>query len=69
MNKKLIEFIKNEVPTANVVNALKSKKDEILKLHFSGYARHQIVKYLRFTYKLVTSRQTLSKFIKEELER
>lgn len=68
MNKKLIEFMQNEVPTANVINALKSKKDEILKLHSSGYATHQIVKYLKFTYKLVTSRQTLSKFIKEEIK-
>ena len=65
---KLKEFMKNELPSANVTNALRVKKDEIYELRNSGYAMHQIVKYLKVTYRLVTSRQTLSKFIKEEFQ-
>lgn len=66
---KLKEFMENELPIANITTALKAKKDEITELHQSGYAIHQIVKYLRVTYKLATSRQTLSKFIKEEIKK
>jgi hypothetical protein len=68
MNENIKKFMEKELPTANISNALKAKKDEIYELHISGYAVHQIVKYLKFTYKLVTSRQTLSKFIKEEIK-
>ena len=57
-----------ELPSSNVTNALKVKKEEIYELYKSGYAIHQIVKYLKITYKLVTSRQTVSKFIKEEIK-
>ena len=69
MNEKLLEFIEKEIPSKkSKVEILNNKKTEIFQLHNSGYAIHQIVKYLKFTYKLVTSRQTLSKFIKEEIK-
>ncbi len=44
------------------------KKEEIFELHNSGYAIQQIVEYLKVSYQLITSRQTLSNFIKKEKE-
>lgn len=67
MNENIKKFMEKEIPIASITNALKAKKDEIYELHISGYAVHQIVKYLKTTHKLITSRQTLSKFIKKEL--
>lgn len=66
---KLMEFMKKEIPNKkSKIEILKNKKEEIFKLHNSGYAIQQIVEYLKITYHLVTSRQTLSNFIKKEKE-
>ena len=66
--KQLMEFMENEIPSANLQLALQKFKDEIMELHSSGYAVHQIQKYLANTHILKTSRQTLSIFIKKEKE-
>lgn len=69
-NKKLLAFMEREIPSRkSKTEILNSKQSEILELHSAGYAIHQIVDYLKLTYKLITSRQTLSKFIKEELKK
>lgn len=56
---KLLEFMQKETPS-------KKSKEEIFELHNSGYAMQQIVEYLKVSYQLITSRQTLSNFIKKE---
>jgi hypothetical protein len=67
---KLIEFMQKQIPNRkSKIEILQYKKEEIFELHSSGYAIHQIVDYLKLTYKLITSRQTLAKFIKEELRK
>ncbi len=66
---KLKEFMENEIPSKkSTLSVLRTKKDEIYELHISGYAIHQIVRYLKITYQIITSRQTLSKFINEEIK-
>ncbi len=66
-NKKLLEFMEIEIPSKrSKTEILNRKKSEILQLYSSGYAIHQIADYLKIAYKLITSRQTLSKFIKEK---
>ncbi|CAM3985094.1 hypothetical protein [Arcobacter cloacae] len=67
---KLMEFMQKEIPSKkSKIEILQNKKEEILKLHNTGYAVQQIVNYLKITYQLITSRQTVSKFIKEELKK
>ncbi|MCT7616478.1 hypothetical protein N5U05_01855 [Aliarcobacter butzleri] len=68
-NKQLLEFMGNELPSANLQLALQRFKDEIMQLHNSGYAVHQITRYLQNTHDLKTSRQTLSIFIKKAKEK
>lgn len=68
-NKQLLEFMGNELPSANLHLALKRFENEIIELHNSGYAVHQITKYLHLTHNLKTSRQSLSKFMKEEIKK
>ena len=46
---QLAEFMENEIPSANIQLALKKFKDEIMELHNSGYAIHQIQRYLTNT--------------------
>lgn len=65
-NEKLLDFMKKELPSANIYLALKRFENEIFELHNSGYAIHQIVRYLKMTYDLKISRQTLSSYIKKE---
>ena len=65
MNEKLLEFMKKEVPSKKTkTEILKTKKEEIFQLYFSGYTAQQVVNYLKITYQLITSRQTICKFIK-----
>lgn len=68
-NKHLLEFMDKELPSASLKLALERFQDEILHLHNSGYAVHQITKYLHLTHNLKTSRQSLSKFMKEEIKK
>lgn len=65
-NSQLLEFMNNELPTANLQLSLKRYKVEILELKDSGYAIHQIQKYLANFHNLKISRQYLSLFIKNE---
>ena len=66
---KLLEFMEKEIPSKkSKIEILQNKKEEIFELHNSGYAIQQIVEYLKVSYHLVTSRQTLSNFIRKELE-
>lgn len=65
--EQLKEFMQKEIPGKKTkTDILKSKKEEIFYLHNSGYAVQQIVDYLKITYQLITSRQTISKFMKED---
>ncbi|MFW3399246.1 hypothetical protein [Aliarcobacter butzleri] len=67
---KLLEYMQKEIPSKkSKIKILQNKKEEIFELYNSGYAMHQIVEYLKITYRLITSRQTLSNFIKKELEK
>lgn len=69
-NKRLQIFMENEIPSKkNKFEILKNKQDEIFQLYHSGYAIHQIVEYLKITYKLIISRQTVSNYIKKELNK
>ena len=69
MKNKLLEFMEKEIPSKkSKIEILQNKKKEIFELHNSGYAIQQIVEYLKITYQLITSRQTLSNFIKKEKE-
>ena len=64
--KQLAEFMENEIPSANIQLALKKFKDEIMELHNSGYAIHQIQRYLTNTHNLKVARQTVGLYIKKE---
>lgn len=64
--KQLMEFMENEIPSANIQLALKKFKDEIMELHNSGYAVHQIQRYLETTHKLKVARQTVGLYIRKE---
>ena len=69
LENKLLEFMEKEIPSKkSKIEILQNKKEEIFELHNSGYAIQQIVEYLKVSYHLVTSRQTLSNFIRKELE-
>ena len=64
--KQLMEFMENEIPSANIQLALKKFKDEIMELHSSGYAIHQIQRYLTNIHSLKVARQTIGGFIRKE---
>ena len=64
--KQLIEFMESEIPSANIQLALKKFKDEIMELHNSGYAIHQIQRYLTNIHSLKVARQTIGGFIRKE---
>lgn len=64
---ELERFMKNEIPGKRIKKSiLKSKKNEIDTLYETGYTLQQIVEYLKVTYKITTSRQTVSKILKDE---
>ncbi len=64
---ELEKFMKNEIPGKRIKKSvLRSKKNEIDTLHETGYTLQQIVEYIKVTYKITTSRQTISKILKEE---
>lgn len=64
--KQLVEFMENEIPSANLQLALQKFREEIMELHNSGYAVHQIQRYLERTHKLKVARQTIGGFIRKE---
>ena len=65
--EQLKEIMQKENPRKKTkTDILRSKKEEIFYLHNSGYAVQQIVDYLKITYQLITSRQTISKFMRKE---
>lgn len=64
--KQLAEFMENEIPSANIQLALKKFKDEIMELHNSGYAIHQIQRYLTNTHNLKVASQTVGLYIRKE---
>ena len=61
--KQLAEFMENEIPSANIQLALKKFKDEIMELHNSGYAIHQIQRYLTNTIIPQNVKTTFSKIL------
>lgn len=64
---ELEKFMQNEIPGKRIKKSiLKNKKNEIDTLHETGYTLQQIVEYLKVTYKITTSRQTISKILKDE---
>ena len=65
MNKNIKNFMQNRAPGKRVkIFILKSKKNEIDTLREIGYTLQQIVEYIKVTYKITTSRQTISKILK-----
>ena len=62
--KQLLEFMDKELPSASLKLALERFQDEILHLHNSGYAVHQIQRYLEAIHSLKSSRQSIGLFIK-----
>ncbi len=64
--KKKIKNKENQNPCTNIQLALKKFKNEIMELHSSGYAIHQIQRYLTNTHNLKVARQTIGGFIRKE---
>lgn len=66
MNKNIKEWMQNETPRKRTKsNILLLKIEEIKILRKEGYSLQQIADYLKKTYKITTSRQTVSKIINE----
>lgn len=66
MNKNIKNFMQNEIPGKRIkTNVLSNKIEEINALRNEGYTLQQIVGFLKKTYKITTSRQTISKIIKK----
>jgi transposase len=67
MNKNIKNFMQNEIPGKRIkINILSNKIEEMNALRNEGYTLQQIVDFLKKTYKIKTSRQTVSKILKEE---
>jgi transposase len=67
MNKNIKNFMQNEIPGKRIkINILSNKIEEMNTLRNEGYTLQQIVDFLKKTYKIKTSRQTVSKILKEE---
>lgn len=67
MNKNIKNFMQNEIPGKRIkTNILSNKIEEMNALRNEGYTLQQIVDFLKKTYKITTSRQTVSKILKEE---
>lgn len=66
MNKNIKEFMQNEIPGKRIkTTILSNKMEEINVLRAEGYTLQQIVDFLKKTYKITTSRQTVSKILKD----
>lgn len=67
MNKNIKNFMQNEIPGKRIkTNILSNKIEEMNALRNEGYTLQQVVDFLKKTYKITTSRQTVSKILKEE---
>lgn len=67
MNKNIKNFMQNEIPGKRIkTNILSNKIEEMNALRNEGYTLQQVIDFLKKTYKITTSRQTVSKILKEE---
>ena len=67
MNKNIKEFMQNEIPGKRIkTSILFNKIEEICALRNEGYTLQQIVDFLKKTYKIATSRQTISRILKDK---
>ncbi|MDD2640279.1 MAG: hypothetical protein PHS65_04730 [Arcobacteraceae bacterium] len=65
-NKNLQEFIAKSNPAKiSRIEVLKKFADEIKELRANGFNFQQIANYINLTYKIKTSRQTVSKIFNE----